>query len=134
VLWISNHDECDYEIIWVPVDILWHDDETKYDDAIWCFYDVVKLFMGINVDVVMKSFVSVWMYWFDDALSIGVSLCFMMKWSCNMIYMESCIVESILGIHVSWPVLFNDWYLMTSGLISNIPLIIKILKDGGITR
>ena len=51
-----------------------------------------------------------------------------------MIYMESCIVESILGIHVSWPVLFNDWYLMTSGLISNIPLIIKILKDGGITR
>jgi len=39
-----------------------------------------------------------------------------------MNYIESCIVESILGIHASWSVLFKEWCLKTGRLIGNIRL------------
>jgi len=48
-----------------------------------------------------------------------------------MNYMKLCIVESILGILASWSVLYDDEYLMISGLTSNILLIIQIFDDDG---
>jgi len=99
----------------------WYNDMIWYDD-IWRCYDDVELLMWINVDVVVKWFVGVWMCWFDDVWCVGVMLWYMMKGSCNMNYIESCIVESILGIHASWSVLFKEWCLKTGRLIGNIRL------------
>jgi len=36
---LHDDDECDYEIIWIHVDMLWHNDD------IWHCYDVVELFI-----------------------------------------------------------------------------------------
>jgi len=77
-------------------------------------------------DLLVYGCIDLMMLW-----CIGVLSCYMMKWSCNMNYMESCIVESIFGIHASWLFLFNDEYFKTGGLIGNIHPIIQIFKDGG---
>lgn len=47
-------------IVYNDIDMMMIYDDDCYDD--------VELLMSINVDMVMKLFVGVWMYWFDDVL------------------------------------------------------------------